>query len=119
MVANFANTTWNNYSLPFPEAGNWYVHLNSDSTNYGTDYGNIGSNVVTASGASPQGNISIGPYSVLILSQISFPPQLAITSSNGLVTVSWPMAFSSWILKSSATPTGNPTSWTTVPAAQY
>src|SRR5581483_11550792 len=71
VIANFANTTWTNYVLPFPEAGNWYLHLNSDSTNYGSDYGNVGSTVVTASGSSPHGTISIGPYSVLILSQVS------------------------------------------------
>ncbi len=119
VVANFANTTWTNYVLPFPESGNWYVHLNSDSTNYGSDYGNVGNTVVIASGSSPHGTISIGPYSALILSQVSFPPQLSITQTNGLVTVSWPGAFSGWTLNSSTTPAGHPPAWTPVPSAQY
>lgn len=119
VIANFANTTWTNYVLPFPESGNWYVHLNSDSTNYGSDYGNIGNTVVTASGSSPHGTISIGPYSALILSQVSFPPHLAITQTNGLVKVSWPTAFSGWTLNSSTTPAGHPSVWTPVPSAQY
>jgi 1,4-alpha-glucan branching enzyme len=119
VIANFANVTWNNYSLPFPEAGNWYVHLNSDSTNYGSDYGNAGSTVVSATGTNPQGTISIAPYSVLILSQTTFPPQLTITESNSTVTVSWPAAFSGWTLSSSPSPGNNRSSWTSIPSSQY
>lgn len=119
VIANFANVTWNNYNLPFPEAGNWYVHLNSDSTNYGSDYGNSGSTVVSATGSSPQGTISIGPYSALILSQIAFPPQLTITQSNGTVTVSWPATFSNWTLSSSPSSGNKRSSWTPIPPSQY
>jgi 1,4-alpha-glucan branching enzyme len=119
VVANFASATRNNYSLNFPSAGNWYVHLNSDSTNYGSDYGNAGSSVVTASGNPVRANITIGPYSALILSPTpDAPPQLTITSTNGAVTISWPSSYSEWFLEATASLTGA-SSWVPVPAAQY
>ena len=103
VIANFASATHNNYALNFPSAGNWYVHLNSDSTNYGPDYGNIGSSVVTASGSPATANITIGPYSALILSQAPPVPPLSITQSNDVLTVSWPMTPSGSWLESSTT----------------
>jgi 1,4-alpha-glucan branching enzyme len=69
VVANFANTTRTGYTINFPAAGTWYVHFNSDSTNYAADYGNAGSLEVSAAGSPAAGSIKIGPYSVLILSQ--------------------------------------------------
>jgi len=70
VVANFANATRVNYSLPFPAEGAWYVHFNSDATNYCADYFNTGSVVVAAAGIPAYGNVTIGPYSALILSRI-------------------------------------------------
>jgi len=120
VIANFANATYTNYALNFPSAGNWYVHLNSDSTNYGLDYGNNGSSVVTASGNPATANITIGPYSALILSQTPDAlPQLTITPTNGTVNVSWPNTYSEWLLDSSPTLAGNPPPWNQVPALQY
>lgn len=120
VIANFANATRSNYGLNFPSAGNWYVHFNSDSTNYGSDYGNVGSTVVTASGSPATANITIGPYSVLILSQTpDVPPQLAIAPTNGAVNVSWPNSYPEWVLDSSPTLAGNPPPWTQVSASQY
>ena len=58
VIANFTDATLNNYGLNFPSAGHWYVQLNSDSTNYGPDYSNIGSPVVTASGSPASGNVT-------------------------------------------------------------
>jgi len=118
VVGNFTGNTLNNYSLSFPSAGNWYVQLNSDSTNYGSDYGNIGSAIVTASGSPATANITIGPYSALILSQIPPIPTLSITQTNNGLTVSWPAAPSGWLLYASPSLTGPPT-WSQVPAAQY
>ena len=90
VIGNFGSNTLNNYSITFPSAGNWYVHLNSDSTVYGSDYGNIGSTIVTASGSPAHANVTIGPYSALIMSQTpDAPPQLTITPTNGGVNVSW------------------------------
>ena len=119
VIANFANTTNNNYSLPFPAAGTWYVHFNSDSTNYGPDYGNAGSSKVTASGNPATAQVTIGPYSALILSQTPPSPQLAIAQTNNVITVSWPINFSAWALDTTPTLAGSPPPWTPVPAAHY
>ncbi len=70
VVANFANATRTGYSIPFPKAGTWYAQFNSDSTNYSSDYGNVGSTVVTAGASAP---VTIAPYSVLIFSQVAPP----------------------------------------------
>ncbi len=119
VVGNFTSNTVNNYSLSFPSAGNWYVQLNSDSTVYGPDYGNIGSSVVTASGSPATGSITIGPYSALILSQIPPIPTLSITQTNNVLTVSWPTSPPGWLLQSCPSLAGTPPIWTQVPVSQY
>jgi 1,4-alpha-glucan branching enzyme len=119
VIAHFANTTLNNYPLNFPSAGNWYVQFNSDSTNYGPDYGNIGSSVVTAVGNPATASINIGPYSSLILSQIPPNPTLSITQTNNELMVSWPAAPSGWLLYTTPSLDGSPSTWSQVPAAQY
>lgn len=119
VIANFANATLNNYMLTLPLTGNWYAHLNSDSTSYGADYGNIGSSVVSASGSPAKANVTIGPYSALILSQTpDAPPQLAIQPLSGAVNISWPGAYAEWGLYQTTSLNANP-AWVQVPAAQY
>jgi 1,4-alpha-glucan branching enzyme len=118
VVGNFAGVTLSNYNLSFPSAGNWYVQLNSDSTNYGPDYGNIGSSMVTASGSPATASITIGPYSALILSQTAPTPQLAAAQANGIVTISWPAIYTNWVLDATPTLTGTPP-WLQIPAGQY
>jgi 1,4-alpha-glucan branching enzyme len=72
VIMNFANTTIPSYWIhTWPASGNWYVNLNSDWTRYGGDFGNYGSSVVNVSGS--DGEIAIGPYSVLILSRQARP----------------------------------------------
>jgi 1,4-alpha-glucan branching enzyme len=119
VVANFAGTTRSNYTLSFPRAGNWYVHFNSDSTNYGTDYGNVGTAQVTATGTPATVGITIGPYSALVLSQLPWPPQITLSQAGGGVTVSWPIAYAGWVLDSSRTLAGTPSPWVQVPTSQY
>ena len=119
VVANFASTARSNYSLSFPLAGNWYAHFNSDSTRYGADYDNIGSSVVTAQGANPTGAITIGPYSALVLSQLPYPPPLTVSQAGGVITVSWPAAFSGWVLDAAPSLASNPPGWVQIPTAQY
>ncbi len=119
VIANFAGTTLSNYAVNFPSAGNWYVHFNSDSTNYGSDFGNAGSSTVTASGSPATANVTIGPYSALILSQAPDAlPQLTITPANGNVNISWPSGYAGWVLDANTSLAGS-NSWTQVPAAQY
>ena len=118
VIANFGNTNYPNYTLNFPSAGTWYVHFNSDSTNYGSDYGNNGSYAVTAGGNPVQATVAIGPYTALILSQTpDAPPQLAITPANGTVTVSWPNTYPEWVLDTTTDLISG--SWTQVPTGQY
>ncbi len=116
VIANFGNANYPNYTLNFPSAGTWYVHFNSDSTNYGSDYGNNGSYVVTAGGNPVQATVAIGPYSALILSQTpDAPPQLTITPTNGILNVSWPNTYSEWVLDTTTSLNGNPPPWTQIP----
>jgi 1,4-alpha-glucan branching enzyme len=119
VIGNFGSNTLNNYSVTFPSSGNWYVHLNSDSTVYGSDYENIGSTVVTASGSPAHANVNVGPYSALIMSQTpDAPPQLTIMPTNGAVNVSWPSAYFEWTLYEN-TSAGGGSAWVQVPPAQY
>jgi 1,4-alpha-glucan branching enzyme len=119
VIAHFANTMLNNYAVNFPFAGTWYVHLNSDSTNYSADYGNIGSTVVTAAGTPAQANITIAPYSALILSPTpDAAPQVTITATNGIVHLAWPATYAGWQLAQNIIITGN-AAWTPVPPDRY
>lgn len=117
VVANFANATRTNYDINFPRGGAWYVRMNSDSTQYGADYSNVGSSVVSAQGAGAAGAVTIGPYSTMILSQAAYPPTLFAQTTNGRVAVSWPIAFADWELDSASGLAG--ASWTPVPTSQY
>ena len=119
VVANFSGSTRNNYSVSFPSAGTWYVHLNGDSTNYSADYGNIGSPVVVASGSPANASVTIGPYSALILSQTpDAPPQLTITPGSANATVSWSASYFEWGVERSAS-LGASAAWLAVPPSQY
>lgn len=72
VVLNCSNTSITNYAMSgFPANGNWYVNLNSDWTKYGADFGNRGSSMVSVAGGA--GNVSVGPYSVLVLSRAALP----------------------------------------------
>jgi 1,4-alpha-glucan branching enzyme len=117
VVGNFSGAILNNYALNFPSEGYWYVHLNSDSTKYGPDYGNIGGSFVTASGNPATASITVGPYSALVLSQTpDAPPPVKITPANGAATIEWPSSYFGWVLDA-ATSLAGP--WIQVPTAQY
>jgi hypothetical protein len=74
---------------------------------------------VTARGSPATANITIGPYSALILSQTpDDPPHLKILPMNGAVNISWPSSYFGWVLDASMSLTGNPP-WVQVPTAQY
>jgi 1,4-alpha-glucan branching enzyme len=119
VVGNFTANTLNNYSVNFPSAGTWYVHLNSDSATYGPDYGNVGSTVVTASGNPASASVTIGPYGALILSPTpDTPPTLNIAPNAGGAVVSWPSSYGGWILEESSSISPGST-WAPVPTSQY
>ena len=74
VVANFANRSYESYTLGFPRAGQWRVRFNSDGQGYSGDFGNQpGYDTVAGDGPADQmpfrANVGVGPYSVLILSQ--------------------------------------------------
>jgi 1,4-alpha-glucan branching enzyme len=72
VVMNFTSNSIPEYIInTWPASGAWYVNLNSDWTKYGSDFSNYGSSVVNVTGSS--GAISIGSYSVLILSRQALP----------------------------------------------
>lgn len=94
VVLNCSNTSLTNYSISgFPANGPWYVNLNSDSTKYSSDFGNRGSSIVNVSGG--VGSVSIGPYSVLMMSRTSLADLTAtlrftsVENTNGNVVLNW------------------------------
>jgi len=74
---------------------------------------------VTAGGNPATASITIGPYSALILSQIPPNPTLSITQTNNELMVSWPAAPSGWLLYTTPSLDGSPSTWSQVPAVQY
>ncbi len=74
IVVNLADRSYESYTIGFPKGGAWRVRFNSDAQEYGSDFGNYGGNDMIAEegekdGLNYNGNIAIGPYSALILSQ--------------------------------------------------
>jgi 1,4-alpha-glucan branching enzyme len=76
VVANMANQNRDGYVIGFPRAGLWKTRFNSDSYNYGSNFANhstpdVETHEKGADGLPCSGEISIGPYTVVIFSQDS------------------------------------------------
>ncbi|MFC1716499.1 alpha-amylase family glycosyl hydrolase [Candidatus Poribacteria bacterium] len=74
VVANMANRSYQSYRIGFPRGGSWKVRFNSDSIGYSPDFGNHPGYDTTANsgdrdGMRYSGDVGIGPYSVIMLSQ--------------------------------------------------
>ncbi len=74
IVANFANTSYTSYNIGFPRGGTWRVRFNSDWNGYDASFANTNSYDTTANagakdGLNYNGNVGIGPYTMIILSQ--------------------------------------------------
>jgi len=74
IALNMANRSYHTYRIGFPDSGAWRVRFNSDWLGYDPGFSNHPSNDVVAKeskkhGMSFAGDISIGPYSVVIFSQ--------------------------------------------------
>ncbi len=74
VVMNLANRGYESYHLGFPRWGRWRVRLNSDWQGYDPEFGNHPSYDPQAEpgdehGLPCHGEVGIGPYSLLILSQ--------------------------------------------------
>ena len=73
MVANFTGSTETGVTLGLPDSGTWITCFNSDSTIYSSTFSGSGSTSVNANGgpyaSMPySGSLTIGPYSLMILS---------------------------------------------------
>ncbi len=74
VLANFADRGWSQYSIGAPRAGTWRVRFNSDWNGYDPAFGNWPASDAVAQMGDMHGlpyhlDLSIGPYTVLILSQ--------------------------------------------------
>ncbi len=74
VVANFANRFHDSYTVGFPRGGRWHVRFNSDWAGYDPEFSDHPGFEVDAieghwDGLPYHGNVGVGPYSVLILSQ--------------------------------------------------
>jgi 1,4-alpha-glucan branching enzyme len=73
VVANFSTNTFDSYSIGFPRAGNWYLRFNSDWSDYDGGFGNKGYDTTAGDGGRDglgySGNVGLGPWSAIILSQ--------------------------------------------------
>ncbi len=74
VVANLGNRGYDSYAIGFPRAGAWRVRINSDWRGYDPGFGNHPSyDTVAHAGAKEgmpcHGNVGIGPYTVVVLSQ--------------------------------------------------
>jgi 1,4-alpha-glucan branching enzyme len=75
VVANFSCKPCENLTIGFSAPGAWKLHLNSDWKGYSAAFGGYLSTDVTAEagecdGLSCRGHVNIGPYSVLVFSQV-------------------------------------------------
>jgi 1,4-alpha-glucan branching enzyme len=74
VILNLRNRAYSSYTVGFPRAGTWYVRFNSDWPGYDPDFTNTLSYTTTADFGEfddlpCRGNIGIGPYTAIILSQ--------------------------------------------------
>jgi 1,4-alpha-glucan branching enzyme len=67
VVINFANRSYNDYWVNFPNNGVWKIRFNSNWKGYSEDFENVGLSEVNVENSS--GKLALGSYSVLILSQ--------------------------------------------------
>ena len=78
VAANFANRSWDDYVIGLPRPGSWKVRFNSGDTQYGKDFESPPLKQVTAvpgeyDGLPCHASLSLGPYSVILLSQDERP----------------------------------------------
>jgi 1,4-alpha-glucan branching enzyme len=73
VVANFSGRPYDAYTIGLPREGTWFLRFNSDWSGYDPTFGNKGYDT-TAGGGGTQGmpfhgDVGLGPYSAIILSQ--------------------------------------------------
>lgn len=86
VAANFSAAT-RGVGVEFPSAGPWRVLLNSDSTIYGSDFGNIGpaaGSSINTSGGNNYQSFDVAPFSVVIFGKSAGPVHVADANANGI-----------------------------------
>lgn len=78
VIANFSENGFTNYNIGMPQGGRWRVRFNSDWNRYDSSYSNWNSYDTNAEpgpkdSLNYNANISIAPYSMIILSQGTRP----------------------------------------------
>ena len=74
VIANFANKTYEGYTIALPQAGNWELRFNSDWKGYFEEFTDQATfTIVAQEGETDEmpyhGLVDIGPYTVLVFSQ--------------------------------------------------
>ncbi|MAI66899.1 MAG: hypothetical protein CMJ26_03360 [Phycisphaerae bacterium] len=94
VVMNFSINNLNSYRIGFPHPGNWHMVFNSDSTEYASDYTDIGHDASATpfayDGLAYSGIVDVAPYSVQIFSRADDTSELcsADLTGDGVVNVS-------------------------------
>ena len=79
VLANFSNTTFDDYRIGFPLSGHWYCIFNSDATVYDESFSGVGptdfsTDSIGLDGFAQSASVPVPPYSVLIFSQAEHVP---------------------------------------------
>lgn len=73
VIANISTHPYQSYNIGFPRKGTWYLRFNSDWKGYWDDFTNVGYDATAVPGVNHgmpfNGNVGIGPYSLIVLSQ--------------------------------------------------
>jgi 1,4-alpha-glucan branching enzyme len=74
VVLNMSSRGYDSYTIGFPRKGVWKIRLNSDWDGYSPDFSNYFSYDTTAQtgakdGMPSNGNVGVGPYTIVVLSQ--------------------------------------------------
>ncbi len=73
VVANFSVRSFPSYGIGLPRQGAWYLRFNSDWGAYSPDFTSVGYDTTADGGANQNmpfsGNVGLGPYSLIALSQ--------------------------------------------------
>ena len=73
IVANLANRAYDAYNIGLPRGGTWFLRFNTDWSAYDPTFSNKGYDTTATPGGNQglpfNGNVAIGPYSVIVLSQ--------------------------------------------------
>lgn len=74
VLVNFANRSFDSYTIGLPRAGSWRVRLNTDWTGYDPSFGDhpsfdLEARAAPRDGLPCSGDVGVGAYSAVVLSQ--------------------------------------------------